>query len=275
MDQSIDRRTWSTTPEHLYRLVGTLLEMGIAPTSVRDLQRIFKQYHIYPARDFPQFCTSDPPDAFFSYHSVQGFVEIQEIVWRASSHAARQLSRSHPELTEDQLKFLISDGFRLWVDFMFIDQSARDLREELGVLPRLLRNASMHFVLGTQPLMRAWCCYEIALFNQRFTPTENPRLPGIQRPGLRSFIAPTRSFYIGWEQTETSEVDDKTFIAESIAASFPGGFDGFNDIMAQANSVAVGSLTESAWSTVAADENLEHAVEAWYKRTFPDDAASR
>jgi hypothetical protein len=84
---------------------------------------------------------------------------------------------------------------------------------------------------------------------------------------LRSFIAPTRSFYIGWDATETSEPEDKGFIAENIQSHFPGGFKGFNEVMAQANSVAVLPLAEGTlWSTPAADENRLHAAERWYDR---------
>jgi hypothetical protein len=156
---------------------------------------------------------------------------------------------------------------------MFIDQSARDLRDELRILPWLLQSAGTHFVLGGQTLMRAWCCYEIALFNQAFAAADAPRLAGLDKPGLRSFIAPTQSFYLGWEQAETSEIEDKTFIAESISSTFPDGFDGFNHIMAQANTVAVLPIAEgSTWTTPAADANLDEAVENWYKRSFPEDA---
>jgi hypothetical protein len=264
---------WSTTPQRLSAFVGELAKMGIPPTSVRNLQNIFKEYRVYPARDFPQFCTPEPPDAFFSYHSAQDFVDVQEIVWRAFDFAAERLLRKRPNLMQEDLEPMISDGVRLWIDFMFIDQSARDLREELEVLPRLLQTASTHFVLGGQSLLRSWCCYEIALFNQHFAEADGHRLASLDRPGLRSYIAPTRNLYIGWEQTETSEVEDKSFIAERISGAFPGGFDGFHHIMAQANSVAVLPLAEgTTWSTPAADDNLDEAVERWYRRSFPEGA---
>lgn len=274
MEQQTDRRMWSTTPKRLSEFVGILLQMGISGlTPVRDLQKIFKENRFYPAGELPQFCLSEPPDAFFSYHSAQNFVEVQEIVWHAFDYAAKQLLRKRPNLMPEDLEPMISDGIRLWVDFMFIDQSARDIREELDVLPQVLQSASTHFVLGNQPLMRSWCCYEIALFNQRFAPTNNPLLSDIELPELRSFIAPTRNFYLGWEKTETSEAEDKDFIAEKISTTFPGGFDGFNNIMSQANTVAVLPFDEGAtWSTPAADNNLEDAAETWYKRNFPENA---
>lgn len=263
-----DRRLWSTTPRRLSAFVGALLETGIPSAPVRTLHRAFREHKFYPARDLPQFCVPEPPDVFFSYHSSQNFVDIQEIVWRAGDYAARLLARGRPDLTAADLEPLIADGVRLWVDFMFIDQAARDLRTELEALPVLLRGAGAHFVLGTQPLTRAWCCYEIALYNRHLTRADESDFPaGVRAPVLRSYVAPSRSFYTGWDRAETTEADDKTFIAERIRSSFPGGFDGFDAVMAQANTLAVLPLTEgTTWATPAADENLLRAAETWYRR---------
>jgi hypothetical protein len=224
---------------------------------------------VYPARDFPQYCVPALPDVFFSYHSAQNFVDVQEIVWQAFDFAAQQLRHNRPDLTQTDLEPMISDEIRLWVDFMFIDQSARDLRKELDILPQLLQSANAHFVLGSKPLTRAWCCYEIALFNQRLAETDVSAFPGRQGQRLGSYIAPSRNTYFGWELTETSEIDDKIFIGERISAAFPGGFDGFNHIMQQANSVAVLPLTEgTTWTPPAADDNLRKAAEVWYTRSL-------
>ncbi len=268
MNQESDRRMWSTTLRRLNALVEALLKRGMPNTmTVRELQLVFRQQGIYPVRDDPQYCVPALPDAFFTYHSAQNVVDLETIIWQTCQYAVRTLTRRRPELANDDLTPLIYDGIRIWVDFLFIDQSARDIRGELTVLPRLLESARAHFVLGTKPLMRAWCCYEIALFNQHLVSVDVPRFPGVMGAQLRSFIAPTRSFHLGWERTETTEPDDKTFIGERIATAFPGGFDGFNNIMAQANSVAVLPFDESGvWSTPGADENLLHAVEAWYAR---------
>jgi len=267
VSQLADRRMWSTTPRRLSAFVGSLRQAFPDTMTVRNLQRAFQESDVYPARDGPEFCVPAAPDVFFSYHSAQNFIELQEIVLHAIRHASRELVRYRPDLAIEDVQLLFWDNVRLWVDFMFINQSARDLREELDVLPNLLRNATAHFVVGTQPLMRAWCCYEIALYNQEMAEADPQFEGGLQGPQLRSFIAPTRSFYLGWERTETSEVDDKAFIAERISANFPGAFKGFNYIMAQASSVAVLPLSEgTTWTTPAADDTLMRAAEAWYTR---------
>jgi hypothetical protein len=260
---------WSTTPRRLIALVEALLNRGMPESmTVRELQLTFRQQGIYPARDDPQYCVPAPPDAFFSYHSAQRVIDIETIVVQACQYAARTLTSRRPDLANEDLTALVYDGIRIWVDFLFIDQSARDIREELTVLPRLLKGARAHFVLGAKPLMRAWCCYEIALFNQHLVGADVSRFPGLPGAQLRSFIAPTRSFHLGWDRTETTEPDDKAFIGERIETTFPGGFEGFNHIMSQANSVAVLPLAEGGvWSTPGADENLFQAVEAWYARS--------
>jgi hypothetical protein len=267
MSQSTDRRMWSTTPKRFSAFVESLIQPFPAGASARTVQRAFKEHGIYPARDGPEFCVPAAPDVFFSYHSAQNFLEIEEIVLKTIRHASEELVRHRPDLPLEEVLQTFWDGVRLWVDFMFIDQSARDLREELEVLPQLLRNATAHFVLGTEPLMRSWCCYEISLYNQELAKTDPQFAAGLEGPRLRSFIAPSQSFYIGWENTETSEVEDKVFIAERISSTFPGAFEGFNYVMAQANSVAVLPLTEgTTWSTPAADDSLIRAAEAWYAR---------
>ena len=50
---------------------------------------------------------------------------------------------------------------------------------------------------------------------------------------------------------------------------FPGGFEGFDHIMAQASSVAVLPLTEgTTWTVPAADQDLSLAAEAWFSRAM-------
>jgi hypothetical protein len=149
MNKDVDRRQWSITPRGLSEFVGDLARQGITSTSVMTLHRIFKERGIYPARDFADRCKPVPPDAFFTYHSAQNFVDIQEIVWQAFDFAILQLREQRPDLKDVDLEPLIADDITLWVDFIFIDQSARDIRRELDVLPALLNGAKAHFVLGT------------------------------------------------------------------------------------------------------------------------------
>lgn len=264
MNDKIDRRIWSITARGLSEFIGDLFELGIYSNSARFLQMALKDQGIYPARDFAHRCQPVLPDVFLTYHSTQNFVDIQEIVWQAFGFAAQQVRARRPDLDAVDFESTIADGINLWVDFIFIDQGARDIRSELDVLPLLLKEAKAHFVLGDQPLTRAWCCYEIALFNQHCATATKEDLP------LQSFIAPTTSIYWGWDHTETTEKADKAFIGDHIRSSFPNGFEGFEHVMQQANATAVLSLTESApYYTPAALDSLGNAAEIWFTRALP------
>lgn len=259
MTQRLDRRHWSTTARGLSAIVGELQRRGMPATSVRVVQQIMGRQGIYPARDFAEHVTAEPPDVFFTYHSAHHLLEIPGAVWRALDVAADQLRRRLPELQWADFEDFVGDEIRLWIDFVFIDQSARDLRAELDVLPRLLDKAAAHFVMGYRPLTRAWCAYEIALFNRRAA-------DGDPSP-LRSLVDRTLSPYRGWEHTETSEPGDKRFMEERIHGAFPGAFDGFNRVMQRVNdSVALQTVEGESSYEPSALEALGVAAEAWHRR---------
>jgi hypothetical protein len=255
-----DRRLWSTTASGLSAFVGELARRGVMSTSARYLQQILKANAVYPARDFAHLCRPLPPDIFVTYHSSQNFVDVQELVWQTGDFAAKLLRERRPDLRYENLEPLIGHGIRYWIDFLFIDQTSRDFRKELEALPVLLDGAKAHIVLGDQPLTRAWCCYEIALFNRRTATDEN-------QP-MRSFIAPTRTPYTAWDSTRTTDIDDKVFIEDSIRTGFPGGFDAFESILRHASISAVLPLAERRGVySLAALESLAVAAEGWYERT--------
>ena len=258
MNKEGDKRMWSITATGLSLLVGELYKLGIHASSVRQLQNTLKEKDIYPASDFASLCSPEPPDVFFTYNSATNFVDIQEIVWRAFDHAALNLKRKREYADNLDLEPLISKGIKLWVDFVFINQSAREIRQELKALPQLLNTVDVHYVLGTSPLERAWCCYEIALYNQDCVKKDAP---------LKSLMAPMSTLYHGWDSVLTTETEDKVFIEESIRRSCIDGFDGFGHIMTKANSVATISFIEGAdIYTPESIENLAASAEKWYNR---------
>ena len=261
MNAMEDRRMWSITAKGLYDCLSELFRLGIPSCSVRDLQKILRENKIYPARDFAYLCSEKPPDAFFTYESRLNYVEVQEIVWKTFDFTAKNFIDRNPGLMDESLERLISRGIRLWVDFIFINQSARNINEELEVLPKLLDNVDAHFVLGETPLERAWCCYEIALYNRKYL-TEN----GVN---LRSFVAPSRTIYHGWELVVATEANDKLNIERSINNIFPKGFEDFTMIMNQANAVSAMTYAwGNAFFTPDSLDSLNEAMKKWYERFY-------
>jgi len=261
MKPEIDRRMWSITAEGLSNCLSEFFRLGIPSCSVRDLQRIFSENNIYPAREFAHLCSTEPPDVFFTYDSGQNYVDIQQIVWQTFDFTTGEFRNRSKDHLNENLEPLISSGIRLWVDFIFINQSARNITEELNVLPKLLDIVNAHFVLGSRPLERAWCCYEIALFNRKYLSDNTVN--------LRSFVAPTKTIYHGWELVATTEIYDKLNIEKSINIIFPKGFEDFTMIMNQANAVA--ALTYAwgnAYFTPDSLDNLYEAIKKWYNRFY-------
>jgi len=78
----------------------------------------------------------------------------------------------------DDAEPIIGDEIRIWIDWIFTDQNHRDIEAELDVLPDIIDSCSAHFVLSSTALTRAWCCWEIGRFNQRFG--DDTAVPGVR-----------------------------------------------------------------------------------------------
>ena len=80
-------------------------------------------------------------------------------------------------------------------------------------------------------MLRSWCCYEVALFNQR---AQLQLSPG--EAGLRSFVGRSKSLnYQTFAQTEASHPEDKRKIEGAITDLLPGGMTAFDALMMQAS----------------------------------------
>src|SRR5450432_393592 len=111
-----DMRLWSTNLRGLIDFHEWLLKNGVPSTSARYVQQVLKHNSVYPARDFPKLFTSDPPDAFFTYHSSHNFVDIENLILETCNFAARNLLTLRPEAASQNLEGFVSDGIRLWID---------------------------------------------------------------------------------------------------------------------------------------------------------------
>ena len=261
-----DPRMGSITARNLFGLLQELRVRGIRTSTIKELHHALAEAGVYPARDLGHLCDSRPPDGFFTCQSSQ---ELQNVVLnagRAMRFAAAEVSPRLEGVSVDDLYATFLDSVRLWFDFVFIDQAARDIRQELEVLPELLEGVGAHFVIGERPLERVWCCYEIALSNRHLARDIRPK-PINPSSTLRSFVNPTLVVYHGWDLAEATEPDDKAFIEERIRETFPDGFEGFHRVMHEANAQAVLSTTEASASyPPAALESLVKAGERWWSR---------
>ena len=147
---------------------------------------------------------------------------------------------------------IVSNEIRIWIDWIFINQNERDLQSELDVLPHIIDVCDAHYVLSSSALSRAWCCWEIGRFNQRFGDDAVPR----------SLMAPQPPFE-GWQSTEAFDENDKRALEERIHRDVAGGMDTFEMMMLIVGEV---SNMEGLGQTGPAVENLETAARRWVQR---------
>jgi hypothetical protein len=223
---------------------------------MHQLGAYFRKKNLYLARDYEFRCRKELPDLFITYDWRMDLTELQQAIWSGLDYVAVLINEREPDLIVEPL---IGDGIGIWVDFMFINQNARDIRSELDVLPQLMASCAGHFVLSDTALTRAWCCYELALFNQRVAERKDK--------GLLSMIAPTLLHYKLWDGVESTELQDKAHIEERIIKDYPGGFLGFEYIMLQANLAGELAVQNSATTQIeTAIEEHRNAAEKWLTR---------
>ena len=266
MKRKADLRMGSITARNVLGLLQELSGRGIRASTIKELHHALAAAGVYPARDLAHLCDPRPPDGFFTCQSSQELHNVVRNAGRAMRFAAGEVAPTLGDVPVDDLYAAFLDSVRLWFDFVFIDQTARDIREELEALPRLLDRVDAHFVIGEQPLRRVWCCYELALSNRHLA-VDGPHNPAHPSSTLRSFVNPTLLVYHGWDLAEATEPEDKTFIEGRIHEAFPRGFEGFDLVMQQANAQAVLSTTEGGPSyPPAALESLAQAAATWWRR---------
>ena len=220
----------------LSEMIGDFLQIGISASDVHTLARRCRELDIYPARDFESRCKRRPPDIFITYDWRYDFVDLQESAYNGLLYIGDELARHQPSIDPINFEFLLFDELTFWIDFVFINQSARDVRAELDVMPDLIDSSKLHFALSHTALTRAWCCYELALFNKRFLePKPETRPP--PAPLLGSLLAPMPLGYRGWADAESSVAQDKVFLEEQLNDLYPRGTLGVDALMIQASLV--------------------------------------
>jgi hypothetical protein len=254
-----DRRRWCCTGRQLSHLMGDLAAVGIRSSDVYTLGRRLRERNLYPARDFAHRCRPRDPQVFITYTWSENYIDLQEVIRRALDYLGDLVRQVRPHLDAAVIEELVNDKLGVWVDFIFIDQSARDVVSEVReVLPDVIAAADVHFVLSESALLRSWCCYEVALFNQR-TPTETS---GART--LRSFVGPSRVLdYQGFAATSSTDPEDKRVIEESLRATYPGGLSGVELLLIQASMLSDPFVRRGPAQFGAAEQLVEVAIDKW------------
>jgi hypothetical protein len=263
-----DRRLWSLTTRGLSEMIGDFLQMGISNSDVHTLARRFRELDLYPARDLESRCTPRSPDIFVTYDWSYSFFELQEAAYGGLWYIRDELMGRHPSIHQLDVEDLLVDEVTFWIDFVFIDQSARDVRAELAVMPALIDSSKLHFSLSHTALTRAWCCYELALYNKRFAdPDPEPGPP--TGPLLHSLVAPMPLQYRGWASTETSVAEDKVFLEEQLNELYPGGTLGLEALMMQTSLIYDQTLRMGGATTQTGDavDEAMTVADGWLRKS--------
>jgi tetratricopeptide (TPR) repeat protein len=256
-----DRRLWCCTGRDFFRLIGDLAERHILSSDVHTLARQLRFLNLYPARDLGYRCQPKPPDLFVTYDWSTNFVDLQQAVNQALQYLAGIIGQARPNLTRDYIQGLVFDHIGIWVDFVFIDQCARDVVAEVReVVPAVIGASDVHFVLSPTALTRSWCCYELALFNRRQS-TE-----GFGQRTMRSFVEPPTTQYTTFGSTTTSVATDKPIIEQYLRDEYPGGLDALDLLLIQASMLSDPFMVSGFAQFGAADQTALLALDKWIAR---------
>ena len=168
---SVDRRLWCLSARDLLLLVADLARDGMPASDVHRLAGRFRVNGLYPARDYHHRCQPRLPDVFITYDWNLDFVALQDTIHRTLLHIGERIHQDRGDIDSQRLHTLVLDEIGLWIDFVFIDQSVRNVGDEVRrILPQVIDIVDVHLVISPTALTRSWCCYELAVFNRRPVP---------------------------------------------------------------------------------------------------------
>jgi hypothetical protein len=257
----IDRRMWSCTGRNFVRMIGDLAGRGILSSDVHTLGSRLRFLQLYPARDFAYRCQSQPPDLFLSYNWSTNFVDLQAALYQALQYLAGIIGQARPDLAPDDIQRLVLDHIGIWVDFVFIDQSARDVVAEVReIVPAVIKKSAVHLVLSPSALTRSWCCYELALFNQRDATEESG-----QRT-MRSLVEPPTTQYTTFASTSTTVAEEKATIEQYLVENYPGGLHALDALLVQSSMLSDPFVVKGFAQFGEAERMVLSALPEWLDR---------
>ncbi len=275
----IDRRLWCCSARDLFLMLRDLSVAGIPSSDVHTLASRLRAGNIYPARDYAHRCQPRLPDVFITHDWRHDVHALHREIHGFLTYVGQTLFQKRPDLDPERIRHLMFHEIGLWIDFIFIDQSGRDLGAEVrSVLPRVIGASELHFVLSETALLRSWCCYECVLFNQR--PVSSSAFPATQAHGLdaeawgalaarplRSFVLQsTRLEYRGFAQTETTTPEDKQVLQQYLEAECPEGMAGVDRLLLQASMLSDRFVTPGFAQYHGAEDLAVKALDKWLER---------
>jgi len=228
-----------------------LREFVLPPFNTHQLRPLLVARGIYPARDFPHLIARRLPDVFVTYDWRESVLAVRQTIGAALQHCVRSQADAFPNCDLDEVA---THGVTFWLDWIFLDQSSRDVDEELDqVLPILFRESAVHVVASVTALTRAWCCYELAQFNRNASDSESAELASLIPGDLQDYPL--------WAGVASTDPADKKRVERRIVETFPGGLSSLERLMVQA-----GLAADLHARTAAASRHIAEASERWIQR---------
>jgi len=229
-----------------------LREWQLPRFNTHDLRPILVERGIYPAREFPHLIEKRPPDLFVTYDWREQILAVRANIWRALEYCLRSEQGRGVDLED-----VAENGVSFWLDWIFIDQSSRNVDQELDlILPVLFKESAVHFVASVTALTRAWCCYELAQFNRSAAAGNGAELTSLIPGDLWSYPL--------WAGVVSTDPEDKVKVEKRIVEGFPDGLHGLEGLMVQA-----GLAADLRTDTGAAADHIANAAARWVRRFRP------
>jgi len=223
----------------------------LRPFSTHQLRPLLLAKGIYPARDYPDLIAKRLPDLFVTYDWRDSILAVRDTVTLAMQHCLSTQARTFPDV---DLDLVLRYDVTFWIDWVFLDQSSRDVDRELDeILPGLFNDGCVHIVASTTALSRAWCCYELAQFNRHAALTPSADLKSLLPGDLQSFPL--------WAGVASTDPSDKLKVEKRIVELFPGGLHALERLMVQA-----GLAADIRAQGSAAVERITAASARWITR---------
>ena len=248
---SISWRSYNQLLQKLEIKALDLREFSLPSFNTHQLRPVLLERGIYPPRDYPELISRRLPDVFVTYDWRENVLAVRATLGLAIQYCLHSQTNRYPNVDLDSVLYA---GVTFWLDWIFLDQTSRDVDRELDeILPTLFNDGTVHLVASTTALSRAWCCYELAQFNRHAAQT-----PGAN---LTSLIPGDLQKYPLWAAVASTDPADKLRIEKRIVELFPDGLRSLDHLMVQAGLAAdiraIGS---------AALERISVASDRWIAR---------